>query len=384
MSTTSYGLPNGTSIFYGSPGFPPWVTQLGNAFNLRASTYPGHQENDRAEAGFASNPQRLNRGIDWAGSVDDMQRFAEYCLSIRGSLEQVIWQNPNTGQRVGVAGGQDVTSSGYYADDYGGHTDHVHTRQSKPIPLPKEATVSNRPAFNEFPVWSKNNSSRSAKVDAFLLHTQEGGGGDAAAENLAKWFQNANEVSYHYTISQAADGGVTVVDCVDTDRASWSVLSANGRSINLCFAGSRSSWSRADWLKQAKAIDVAAYLAVQDCKKYSFAPNVIAPPYKGRLPGISDHRYVTQVLGDGTHTDVGDGFPWDVFAAAVAKYAGTKPDQPKPPAAQKKPVVVGPADDQLNMRFNCLGGKTLLEAVAEIRDKVCGTNDKDKTGVVVA
>ena len=185
----------------------------------------------------------------------------------------------------------------------------------------------NRPGFNEFPIWSKNNSARNTKVDTWLIHTQEGGGGNAAAENLAKWFQNANEVSYHYTISQASDGGVTVVDCVDTDRASWSVLSANGRSINLCFAGSRASWTRQQWLAQGNAIDVAAYLAVQDCRKYGIPTTVIAPPYTGRIPGISDHRYVTKVLGDGTHTDVGDGFPWDIFTAAVQKYAnpGTTP-----------------------------------------------------------
>lgn len=48
-----------------------------------------------------------------------------------------------------------------------------------------------------------------------------------------------------------------------------------------------------------------------------------------------------------------------------------------------KPVVVGPADDQLNMRFNCLGGQTLLEATAEIRDHLLGTNDRAKPGVVV-
>lgn len=132
----SYGVPNGSSIYYGAHGFPDWVYQLGNAFGLQASTYPGHQENDRIEAGYARNPELLNRGIDWNGSIDDMQRFAEYLLSIRGALEQVIWQNPNTGQRIGVAGGQDVTNTGYYADDYPNHTDHVHTRQSEPIPMP--------------------------------------------------------------------------------------------------------------------------------------------------------------------------------------------------------------------------------------------------------
>ncbi|MFA5607162.1 MAG: peptidoglycan-binding domain-containing protein [Leucobacter sp.] len=56
--------------------------------------------------------------------------------------------------------------------------------------------------------------------------------------------------------------------------------------------------------------------------------------------------------------------------------------QPQPVPPVPKPVVVGPADDQLNMRWNALGGQTLVEAVAEIRDAVCGTEDRGKTGVV--
>lgn len=381
-----YGLPRGTRIDSGASGFPPWVYQLASHFGVKASTYAGHQETDRKEAGYAPNPQLLNRGIDWGGSVANMQRFAEYLFSVKSSLEQVIWEHPITGERVGVAGGKGVTTTSYYNYDggYNKHRNHVHTRQSAPIPLPKELPVpDNRPAFNEFPIWSKNNSVRRlGRPDAFFIHTQEGGGGDAAAENLAKWFQDANDVSYHYTISQASDGGVTVVDCVDTDRASWSVLDANTRSINLCFAGSRAAWTRADWLKQSKAIDVAAYLAVQDAKKYNFPSLVVEPPYSERIPGISDHRYVTNILKIGTHTDVGDGFPWDVFDAAVRKYAsGETPPPAKPPVPQ--PVLVGPADHQLQMRFNCLGGQTLVEAVAEVRDHVLGTNDRHKPGVVV-
>jgi hypothetical protein len=133
----TYGLPTGSQIFYGAPGFPAWVYELGSQFGLKASTYPGHQEGSRAEAGFAPNPQRLNRGIDWVGTPEAMDRFATYLLTIRSQLEQVIWEHPQTGRRVGVAGGDDVTSTGYYAQDYAGHRDHVHTRQSKPIPLPK-------------------------------------------------------------------------------------------------------------------------------------------------------------------------------------------------------------------------------------------------------
>lgn len=322
---TTYGIPAGSNITYGSPGFPQWVYPLAAAFNLQASTYPGHQESERAEAGFAPNPQHLNRGIDWAGSISDMQRFADYLLAQRSFMEQVIWENPDTGQHVGVAGGDDVTDTPYYADDYPNHRDHVHTRQSQPIPMPgtsQPIPPSNRPAFTEIPVWSNNNQSRDGtRIDLFAIHTQEGGDGDA--EGLAHWL-DANGVSYHYTVS-TGQPTVTVCDVVDTDLASWSVLSANNRSINLCFAGSKVSWSRQQWLDNTAAIDVAAYLAVQDCRKYGIPVEVIAPPYTSGRAGITDHNYVTKVLGDGTHTDVGPNFPWDVFAASVAKYSGTAP-----------------------------------------------------------
>lgn len=323
----TYGLPTGTNIPYGGKGFPQWVYDLAAHFGLQASTYPGHQESERAEAGFAPNPARLNRGIDWTGPAAAMQRFAEYLMTVRGSLEQVIHETPS-GKRFGVAGGDDVSATPYYAADMAQHRDHVHTRQSQPIPLPGDAVQ--RPDFNEYPVWSKNRQSRNGtRPTMFLLHTQEG---EANADQLARWLGGNVSASYHYTISMdPRDKGITVCDVVDTDYASWSVLDYNNRSINLCFAGSRASWSRQQWLDNVgRAIDVAAYLAVQDAKKYGFATNVVAPPYNG-TPGFSDHAYVTS-RGVGTHTDVGKGFPWDVFAESVAKYTGAaKPEPPKLP-----------------------------------------------------
>ncbi len=196
----------------------------------------------------------------------------------------------------------------------------------------------NRPSYNEYANWTKNNNSRGGtKVDLWLIHSQEGGGGDNAADDLSRYIRSTEnmasdkKVSYHYVLSQASDGGVTVVDCVDTDFAAWSVGDANARSINLCFAGSRAAWTREQWLKQAKAIDVAAYLAVQDCKKYSIPTTVIGTggKYSSARAGLADHRYVTDVIGWGTHTDVGPGFPVDVFTTAVNKYAtGLKPEVP--------------------------------------------------------
>lgn len=144
-----YGLPTGSSISYGSAGFPEWVTSLASTNSLQASTYPGHQEGDRAEAGYAPNPEHLNRGIDWSGPVAAMQTYAEWLLSIAASnvgLEQIIWQNPNTGQKIGWAGRSEDVSGSYFASDYSGHQDHVHTRTSASIgdvaPEPEVAPTS--------------------------------------------------------------------------------------------------------------------------------------------------------------------------------------------------------------------------------------------------
>lgn len=123
VSREPYGLPVGSSISYGAEGFPAWVYEVGKRFGVQPSTYPGHQEKSGQ-----------NKGIDWSGSVANMQRFAEYLKGIAPELEQVIWMNPETGEQIGVADGQLVgpgtSQPGYYRDDWSGHTDHVHTRQS--------------------------------------------------------------------------------------------------------------------------------------------------------------------------------------------------------------------------------------------------------------
>ncbi|MFC4124946.1 N-acetylmuramoyl-L-alanine amidase [Nocardia rhizosphaerae] len=229
-----------------------------------------------------------------------------------------------------------------------------------------------KPTYREIERWSKANSPRGgARITNFFLHTQEGNG---TAESLAGYLQNtANQVSYHYTV----DNNGVVCDVVDTDYSSWSVLNANPSSINLCFAGSRAAWSRAQWLElMGRGIEIAAWLAVQDCRKYEIPTAVIAPPYR-RGSGISDHNYVTQVLGMGTHTDVGAGFPWDVFAAHVRDFTT---DHQEDNAVMDAQTAAGLALDQLAgpgthvgedfPGWPQLGDRTLVDAVAAIGEKL--------------
>lgn len=146
-AVAAYGLPAGSAIAAGGAGFPDWVYTVAEQFGVKAGTYAGHQEG----SGF-------NRGIDWTGPTENLQRFAEYLATIPGELEQVIWQNPVTGQRIGVAGGQMVgpgtSQPGYYANDWAGHKDHVHTRQSNPIPMlgGLDMGLSGSPALAGMPV----------------------------------------------------------------------------------------------------------------------------------------------------------------------------------------------------------------------------------------
>ena len=133
------GLAVGSNINYGQGGFPDWVYQAGQRFGMSASTYAGHQEGGGT-----------NKGIDWAPTdvswntpegAQRMTDYAKYLVSL-GTMEQIIYQNPFTGETVGVANGRPVgpgtDQPQYYAADWATHQDHIHTRTSLAIPLPEQ------------------------------------------------------------------------------------------------------------------------------------------------------------------------------------------------------------------------------------------------------
>ncbi|QAY10959.1 lysin A [Mycobacterium phage Pollywog] len=346
--------------------------------------YPHDSRSDDNRSSGYFQQQPGPNGEPWWGTPENMMTLPQAANTFLERLSDDYRRAANNPRLAGEFA-QRVQQSAY-PDRYADKWDEAWTvlrraLGSQPPATPEVPMPENRPDFNEFAIWSANNSVRSGKPTMFLIHTQEGGGGDAAAENLAKWFQNSNGVSYHYTISQASDGGVTVVDCVDTDRAAWSVGNANSISINLCFAGSRAAWSRDQWMKQSNAIDVAAYLAVQDAKKYGFAPLVVPPPYTNGRPGISDHRWVTDVFKWGTHTDVGAWFPWDYFAERVAFWAnGGVATEPEPPKVKRFPddwtdreLAVETLRQQRGYTLNGwpqLGGRTVVDVLGAIGAKL--------------
>ena len=213
-----------------------------------------------------------------------------------------------------------------------------------------------RPDFNEYANWCENSNDRGGTpVSMFIIHTEEGGSVKDGAQNLSDFLISTeggpNPVSYHYTISEdPGDYGVTVVDCVGTNMSSWSVGAANDQSINLCFAGSTINWSCDQWMQQSNAIDVAAYLAVQDGTKYGIPLRTMPPPYIGfgaNSWGITDHMFVTDVIGWGTHVDCGPNFPWDYFTTRIDYWA----QQLAGPATTSYKVAKGDTVRKIAKRF---------------------------------
>lgn len=192
-----------------------------------------------------------------------------------------------------------------------------------PVPTPTPAPLPSRPVFEERDMYGNGYGVRRRTPTNIFWHTQEGSW-DASAEDLARFCDGSNNVSYHNTGRDRI-----VYNVVDTDYYSWSVLDANVFSINYCFAGSSVTQTRQQWLDRYEdMIEIFAYMSVQDCRKYGIAIEVIAPPYGQARPGISDHKYVTEVLGIGTHTDLGPNFPWDVAKKYVLKWAGIAQEVP--------------------------------------------------------
>lgn len=109
---------------------PDWANKLAGAFGLTATSH----SDSTLHGGQSGRGDSINTNAGWAfdfsGAPADEQRFADF---IQGNLSaqtlQAIWQNPKSGQQLGIAGGQLLGPGQYYntpGGSYADHTDHVH------------------------------------------------------------------------------------------------------------------------------------------------------------------------------------------------------------------------------------------------------------------
>ncbi|MEJ2862557.1 N-acetylmuramoyl-L-alanine amidase [Actinomycetospora flava] len=172
---------------------------------------------------------------------------------------------------------------------------------------------------------AKSGSRNGTKPFLIGIHTNEGPnpagdeGRDQAAENLSRWM-DGQDVSYHKIVDDDS-----AKHYVPDERYSWAMRSGNRRSLNLCFIG-RASFSRDEWLRHDAMLRLGAAAVRGWCDRWGIPRTKLTAAQVGAdHAGICGHVDWTNGKHDGTHTDPGAGFPWDVFLAYVN--GGTPNDQ---------------------------------------------------------
>jgi hypothetical protein len=163
-----------------------------------------------------------------------------------------------------------------------------------------------------------------AKIIWIALHTAEGA---RTVGSLYGYFDRNQNASSH----AGADGYQLSEPWVPDERAAWTLLNGNPRSLNLEMCGF-AHWTREQWLSTGwvdgvwnprQMIRHAAAWTRQKCDAHSVPRRLLTPAEVGQgMSGIIDHARYTFGTGDGNHTDVGKNFPWDVYFSDLGGGSG--------------------------------------------------------------
>lgn len=156
-------------------------------------------------------------------------------------------------------------------------------------------------------ISSPNRSSRGkAPVRLIVIHTAEGA--RTAAALGAYFAKPAAQSSSHVGIDDAV-----VEQYVPYDQAAWTIRSANPISDNAELCGF-AAWTRDQWLgEHRRMLELAAGWIRERCLARGIPIRKLTPAQVGAgAAGVCGHVDWTLGTGDGTHTDPGKGFPWDV------------------------------------------------------------------------
>ena len=180
-----------------------------------------------------------------------------------------------------------------------------------PDEQPRHATVSASAGLN---IPSPNHSPRGTRpVRLVILHTAEGA---RTVQSLGSYFANpASQVSSHVGIDDQAVG-----QYVAYEQECWSTRSANPISDNAELCGF-AAWTRDVWINQhMPMLRLAAQWVAERCRVRGI-PVVKLTPSQVALgqSGVCGHVDWTVGMKDGTHTDPGAGFPWDVVMSLASQ-----------------------------------------------------------------
>lgn len=153
-----------------------------------------------------------------------------------------------------------------------------------------------------------------------VIHDMEFPKQEGAAEWCANFFATSSQDSAHYCIDNQE-----IVQSVDESDGAWHTpgylagVEVNRESIGIEHAG-YASQTRDEWLDgySLPMLQQSARLVADICKRYGIpARHLTLAELAAGESGIAGHVDITRASGSGTHTDPGDGFPWDWYIAQV-------------------------------------------------------------------
>lgn len=178
-------------------------------------------------------------------------------------------------------------------------------------------------------ILGNNSNGPRARTDWVVVHTQEGGSGDAIG--LAHYCNGAG-VSYNIEV----DDQNTVLN-VQVDEGPWAAANANNVAFHICLAGSYAAWGGGRWLSTdaSDGLDENAMLwraakaAAAACQQFGVPVKKVGVTgyAAGNWPserGVCGH--VAFGAQGGGHYDPGTGFPWGVFVERVQSYLAPAPN----------------------------------------------------------
>jgi len=206
-------------------------------------------------------------------------------------------------------------------------------------------------------IASPNHSARSGKpVRLLIVHTAEGA---RTVESLGSWFSAAaRQVSSHAGIDDSR-----IETYVPYDRAAWTCRSANDISDNVELCGF-AAWTRDTWINgHHRMLELCAQWLRDRATARGIPLRKLTPAQVAAgAPGVIAHVDWTLGMHDGSHTDCGTGFPWDVVMAMATGPATAPVPAPAPGGAPMVAFNHGalPAGDDMVTTFACPVGPRFL------------------------
>ncbi len=208
----------------------------------------------------------------------------------------------------------------------------------------------------------------------FVLHCTDDEYSDRYAANLGNyWRRNPVKVSVHFCVTDYQT--YQYVDMNDT--AFQARNPGNLRGVGVELSGLK-RWTRRDWLAHRLMIRRAAVLcaevaAARGYKVLSSTDKLSKGQLRARASGVTQHADLTDTFG-GSHQDLGDGFPWDVFwqelnkaFLPLAQQAATTRASQQAAEEEEAGVMAGVSREEFD---------TLARRVEEIHQVLIGGNGK--------